>query len=148
MWHFAEPGCGSLFFFQRNLKRSVNLIWLWCLVVQIPSLKMFKGVMHLLPPNQHVCALSQNYQHLFGKIIYASYSKLLKGSCRKCQPLKRLRISRARLATARSPLLLFYTQENRGLFINTINKPISGGANLLVLRIDTERNEPLHVNIE
>ena len=38
--------------------------------------------MHLLPPKSSkismFCALSQNYQHLFEKKIYASYSKLSK----------------------------------------------------------------------
>ena len=50
--------------------------------VQFELCVMIKGVQHLLPPKKSkismFCALSQNYQHLFEKIIYTSHSKLSK----------------------------------------------------------------------
>ena len=39
---------------------------------------MLKGVLHLLPKISMFCVLSQNNQHLFEKLISASYSKLSK----------------------------------------------------------------------
>ena len=73
-WHiiwkrwFESRWCqGSYFtfFFSKWILSSVR----W------PTLK---GVLYILPKISMFCALSQNYQHLEKKIIYASYSKLSK----------------------------------------------------------------------
>ena len=60
-------------------KRIDSTFTVFALVIE-EGYSAIKGVLHSLPKNNTFCALSQNYQHLFEKVIYTSYiySKLSK----------------------------------------------------------------------